>query len=131
MIQALTRFTFVTGGLLGGYAATTLVDWQSELGLPRYYVIFLFIILGGSIGFVLGGIIGRELTTLWQRAEQWIRDTSSLDLILGTIGLIVGLVVAWLASQPLRLVNPQWLGLTATALLMGVCVYLGVPGAHR
>ena len=58
MIQALTRFTFVTGGLLGGYAATSLVDWQNELGVPRSYVIFLLIILGGAIGYVLGGIIG-------------------------------------------------------------------------
>jgi len=129
MIQALTRFTFVTGGLLGGYAATTLVDWQSELGLPRYYVIFLLIILGGSIGYVLGGIIGRELTTAWRRAEQRIRDTAPADIVLATVGLVVGLVIAWLASQPLRLVRPDWLAVTATALLMLVCAYVGVSTA--
>ena len=70
MIQAMTRFSFVTGGLLGGYAVTRLVNWQSELGVPQYYVIFLFIILGGSIGYVFGGIVGRELTLQWQHAEQ-------------------------------------------------------------
>jgi uncharacterized protein YacL len=129
MIKALTRFTLVAVGLMGGYVITRFVDWQNALGYPRYYVIFLFIILGGSIGYVLGGIVGRELTILWKHAEQWIRDTSPLDIILGTIGLIVGLIVAWLASQPLRLIRPEWLGLTATVLLMVVCVYVGISTA--
>ena len=129
MIKALTRFTLVAVGLLGGYGITRFVDWQNALGYPRYYVIFLLIILGGSIGYVLGGIVGRELTTLWQHAEQWVRETSPLDLILGTVGLIVGLLVAWLASAPLRGIRPEWLSLTATALLMVVCVYVGVSAA--
>jgi hypothetical protein len=77
MIQAITRFSFVTGGLLGGYAVTQLVNWQNELGVPQYYVIFLFIILGGSIGFVLGGIVGRELMLWWRRAEQQVREIAS------------------------------------------------------
>ena len=129
MIKALTRFILVAGGLLGGYVITRFVNWQDALGYPRYYVIFLFIILGGSIGYVLGGILGRELTAWWQHAEQWIRDTSPLDIILGTVGLVVGLVVAWLASQPLLLVRPSWLGIGATALLMVVCVYVGIMTA--
>jgi uncharacterized protein YacL len=126
MIQAITRFSFVTGGLLGGYAVTRLVDWESDLGVPQYYVIFLLIILGGSIGYVFGGIIGRELTIQWQRAEQSIHATAPADLILGTSGLVVGLLVALLASQPLRLITPQWLSLATTALLMVVSVYVCV-----
>lgn len=118
MIEAITRVFFVTGGLVGGYAATGLVDWQSELGLPRYYVIFLLIILGGAIGYVLGGIIGRELTAVWRKAEARITDTSPADLLLSTAGLIVGLLIALLVSWPLRLVRPTWLATTATVLLM-------------
>jgi uncharacterized protein YacL len=105
MIQAVTRFVFVTGGLLGGFAVTGLVNWQTELGLPQYYVIFLFILLGGSIGYVFGGIIGRELAMQWQHAEQIVHETAPADLVLGTAGLVIGLLVALLASQPLRLVS--------------------------
>lgn len=123
MIQAITRFSFVAGGLLGGFAVTRLVNWQSELGVPQYYVIFLFIILGGSIGYVFGGIVGRELTMWWRRAEKVIRDTAPADILLATAGLIVGLLVALLASQPLRLLNPEWLSVTATVLLMSVTAY--------
>jgi uncharacterized protein YacL len=123
MIQAITRFLFVTGGLLGGYAATRLANWQTTLGVPQYYVIFLFIILGGSIGYVFGGIIGRELTVLWREAEHRVREIAPADLVLGTVGLVVGLLVAVLASQPLRLLTPEWLSVTATGLLMFVCAY--------
>ncbi len=124
MIEAITRVILVTGGLAGGYAATGLVDWQQQLGLPRYYVIFLLIILGGAIGYVLGGIIGRELTALWRRLEIRITDTSSADLLLGTSGLVVGLLIGLLASWPLRLVRPEWLAMTATGLLMLVLANL-------
>lgn len=129
MIEAITRVILVTGGLLGGYAATGLVDWQSELGLPRNYVIFLLILLGGAIGYVLGGIIGRELTSLWQRAEARISDTSPADLLLATAGLVVGLLVALIASWPIRLVKPTWLSTTVTALLMLVIANLFVRAA--
>ena len=129
MIQAITRFVLVTGGLLGGYAVTRLVDWQNELGLPQYYVIFLFIILGGAIGYVLGGIIGREASVAWQHTEQRIRDMAPSDLLLGTVGLIVGLLVALLASQPLRLIRPEWLSITTTLLLMVTISYLAISVA--
>jgi uncharacterized protein YacL len=129
MIQAMTRFTFVTGGLLGGYAVTRLVNWQSELGVPQYYVIFLFILLGGSIGYLLGGIIGRELTMQWRRAEQLVHETAPADLLLGTFGLVVGLLMALLASQPLRLIEPAWLSVSATVMLMFLCAYLAMSVA--
>jgi len=124
MIQAISRFTLVIGGLLGGFAVTRIVDLQSELGVPRYYVIFLSIILGGAIGYVLGGIVGRELTAAWLRVQRRYREVASVDLLLGTVGLVVGLGIALLASAPLRLVKPEWLSITITVLLMVVLAYI-------
>jgi len=119
MILAFSRFTLVIGGLLGGFAVTRFIDWQSELGLPRYYVIFLLIILGGAIGYVLGGIVGRELTAAWLKAQRRYSETASVDLVLGTVGLVVGLGIALLASAPLRLLKPEWLSTTVTAPARG------------
>jgi uncharacterized protein YacL len=124
MIQAISRFTLVVGGLLGGFVVTRMVDWQNQLGLPRYYVIFLLIILGGAIGYVLGGIVGRELTTLWLRIQRRYRETASADILLGTVGIVVGLGIALLASAPLRLMQPQWLGMTIAVLLMVTLSYV-------
>ncbi len=127
MIQAVTRFVLVAAGLLAGFSVTRAVDWQVQLpGLTASYVIFLFIILGGSMGFVLGGIIGRELTSAWIRFEERVSDISGADLILGTIGLVVGLLVSVLGSQPLRLLQPPMFAIVSIAVLILTTGYLGV-----
>lgn len=129
MIQAITRFVLVAAGLLGGYVVTQAVDWQAQLGLSRSYVIFVFIILGGAIGFVLGGVAGRELASAWQRAEARISEVSGVDLILGTIGLVLGLAVGYFASQPMRMLQPAWLAISVTVFLLVVLSYIGVSVA--
>ena len=126
MIQAIARFTFVIGGLLGGLAVKNVFAEQNELGSSQNYVILLLIILGGAVGYVLGGIVGRELTALWLRTQRRYRETASADLILVTVGLIVGLGVALLASAPMRLLKPEWLSITLTVLLMITAGYVGV-----
>ncbi len=129
MIEAITRFVLVATGLLGGYVVTRTADWQAQLGLDPNYVIFLFVILGGASGFVLGGIAGRELDAAWRRVENRLADIAGADLVLGTIGLLVGLAAAFFAAQPLRLLEPTWLAIVATALLTVVSAYLGVSVA--
>jgi uncharacterized protein YacL len=127
MLQAITRFVLVAAGLLGGYAVAQAVDWQAQLpGLAPNYVIFMFIILGGSMGFVLGGIVGRELTTAWVRVETRISEVSAAELILGTIGLVVGLLVAFFAAQPLMLLEPRGLAISVVVLLTIVSAYLAI-----
>lgn len=126
MIQALTRFLFVAGGLLGGYAITQTIDWQAELGLDPTYVIFLFVILGAAIGFVLGGIVGREASAAWRRMEARLEEVSGVDVVLSTIGLLAGLLVAFLVAQPLRLLQPVWLSVVVSVVLSLVTGYFGV-----
>lgn len=126
MIQAITRFVLVAAGLLGGYVVTQVVDWETQIGLAPQYVIFLFVILGGAIGFVFGGIAGRELSTAWQRAVARIDELSGVDLLLGTGGLLIGLMLAFLAAQPLRLLEPPSLAITLSISLYVVVGYAGV-----
>jgi len=127
MLQAITRFLLVAAGLLGGYVVTIAVDWQEQLpGLTQNYVIFLFIMLGGAIGYVLGGIVGREMAAAWFRVETRLAETSAADIILGTVGLVVGLLVAFLAAQPLRLLQPPGLAIVMMVLLSLVTAYIGV-----
>lgn len=126
MIEAVTRFALVATGLLGGFVVTRTVNWQAQLGLDPTYVIFLFVILGGASGFVLGGIIGRELASGWKRVEDRLAEVAATDLALSTVGLLVGLAMAFFAAQPLRLLEPAWLAISATAMLTVVAGYLGV-----
>jgi uncharacterized protein YacL len=126
MIQAITRYTLVVTGLLGGYFISRVVDWHVELGLAPDYVIFLFVILGAAIGYVLGGIIGRELTSAWQRTEARLSELAGADIVLGTIGLVVGLLVAFFATQPLRRLEPASLAIGISMAMFAVAGYLGV-----
>lgn len=127
MIVQLTRFVFFIGGVMGGYAVSRTADWAEQLdGLPQEFVIILFIILGASIGFVFGGMIGRELTLMYERAEERFGDVRFSDLILGSVGLLVGLLIAVLVSYPLRLVEPHVLAFLASVMIFGVVGYGGL-----
>jgi len=129
MIQALARLFLTVAGLLGGYAVTQAIDWQAELGLDPNYVIILFVILGAAIGFLLGGILGREMTAGWMHFEERIAQVSSLDLVIGTVGLMVGLTIGFLLAQPLRFLSPSWLSVLASAVTYVVTARIGVSVA--
>lgn len=130
MIVHITRFVFVTAGAMGGFAISRLIDWTGQVGYPEYLVIFIFIILGWSLGYLIGGITGRELSVQFSRLEERMRDLSPADLVLGTVGLLVGLLIAWLGSLPLRLVQPEWLAVASTVLLYFLGASFGVQIAR-
>jgi uncharacterized protein YacL len=127
VITRITRFVFMAAGLLGGWIVARIVEVPQSTGLTQRYVIFVLLILGWSIGYLLGGIVGRELDRLWKRAEEHVRDLAPSDLILGTAGMIAGLIVALITSQPLLRIQPQWLAITSALLLTLV---LGTLGAR-
>ncbi|MDO8986895.1 MAG: hypothetical protein Q7V14_01570, partial [Coriobacteriia bacterium] len=76
MIVHITRFVFVAAGALGGYAVNGLIDWPEATGYSDFLVIFIFLILGTSIGYILGGILGRELAAMYSVAEERLRILS-------------------------------------------------------
>ncbi len=126
MVAYFTRFTLVVAGAIGGLAASGAIDWSAQTGLSQNLVVLIFVVLGASIGYVIGGILGREFARWWAQAEDRIRDVAPGDLLLGTGGLIVGLLVALLVSVPLRLLQPRWLAIVSSALLFVMLGYAGL-----
>lgn len=126
MIVQLSRFVLATAGALAGLGVKDLVDWKQTLGFPEYLVIILFIILGCSIGFIFGGIIGRELTRAYLFIEDYLRRMSIGDLLLATSGLVVGFLIALFVSTPIRLIEPTWIAVTGTVMMFIVLGYAGV-----
>lgn len=126
MILHITRFICVVGGAVGGYAVRMLVDWPETTGYPETLIIFIFLVLGVSIGYLFGGILGREFTSVYVSIERRLAEFSSADIMLGTTGLLIGLVIAWLGSQPLRLVEPTWVAIVSTVLLYLFAASTGV-----
>ncbi|MDO8848192.1 MAG: PIN/TRAM domain-containing protein [Coriobacteriia bacterium] len=125
MFVQLTRVALVTVGALGGFAVSQQVDWTAQTGFSEGFVIFVFIILGASIGYVLGGIIGREATSAYRRIHQKLAELRTPALLLGSVGFVVGLLMAFLISSSLfrYLERPEWLGFVVTVLLYVFCAY--------
>ncbi len=126
MFVQLTRFVLATLGALAGLAVKDAIDWTSQIGIQESSVIILFVILGCSIGFILGGILGRELTRAYLNAEEHVRRMSAADLLLAVFGLVLGLVVALIISTPIRVLRPAWIAVGGTAALFGLLGYIGL-----
>lgn len=127
MFTQLTRFVFATAGALSGLQVKGLIDWNQQIGYSAPTVIILFVLLGAACGFILGGIVGRELERGFLFFEDYIRHVALSDLILGVAGLLVGLVIALIVSVPLRVLEPRWLSLLGQ---IGTYVVFGYSGAR-
>ncbi|GAB4281587.1 MAG: PIN/TRAM domain-containing protein [Coriobacteriia bacterium] len=122
----LTRFVAFVAGAMGGFAVSQVIDWTDEevgLGLSGSFVIIIFVILGASIGYLFGGIVGREITRLYEQLDERLRNVALSDLTLGSAGMLVGLVASWLAANPLRLIRPSWLSIASIMLLTAFVTY--------
>lgn len=82
------------------------------------------ILLGSAVGYVVGGILGRRAVTAVSAVEREFRKMPASELLAGVLGLILGLVVAVLASVLLFRLPPAAAYPTSafTALVLG---YLG------
>jgi len=122
MFTRLTRFVGATMGALAGLQVKGLIDWNQQIGYSVPTVIILFVLLGAACGFILGGIIGREIERAFVFLEDYLRHIALSDLILGVSGLLVGLVIALIVTVPLRSLEPPWVALVgqiATYLVLG------------
>jgi uncharacterized protein YacL len=126
MIVQLTRFVLATAGALAGLQVKGLIDWTKQYGFPEILVIILFVILGTSIGFIFGGIIGRELQRGYIYLEDYLRRLSVSELMLGTVGLFVGLGLALIVSVPIQLLEPASVALAGSIASFIVLGYAGV-----
>jgi uncharacterized protein YacL len=127
MFVQLSRLVFATLGALAGLMVKGLIDWTQTYGLPEYFVIILFVLLGVSIGFILGGIIGRELQRGFLALEDSFRRLSVSDLVLGVTGLLVGLVIALIVSTPIHGLEPVTVAFLGQ---VGIYILLGYVGVH-
>lgn len=121
----LTRFVLAALGALAGLSVNALIDWPTQIAYTRETIIILFVILGTSIGFIAGGLIGRELQRAYDYFENYVRGMWFSDLILAASGLLVGLVFALIVSVPLRALQPASVAIIGQ---VGIFIVLGYVG---
>jgi uncharacterized protein YacL len=82
------------------------------------------VVLGTSIGFVLGGVVGRQTASAVRSVERDLRKVPAAEIVAGAGGLIAGLAVAALLSVPVFRLPP----LAAWSSVAFMYVTLGYAG---
>lgn len=120
--------------LIGGLIGFGLVAFLESLELFNFYVagwIVLIFKLGFSLLFAIIFLLfsskiikkGRKVVG---GMETELQKFSTFDVVSGAIGLILGLVIAYLISQPLYKLELPFIGPLISVVLFGIFGYLGV-----
>ena len=131
-------FKIVIGllGVLLGFGIVTIVKTQQILNIPSTGWLNIAIYAGVSIlfGLILFTLSSKIINTakrIIALIEKEILDLPTSDIALGSVGLIVGLVIAYLISQPLYKLESPLLGVVVSMALYGILGYFGIKIATR
>jgi len=90
--------------------------------------VLLIVFLGSAIGYVVGGLVGRFTYRQVTELEQGLRKTPAVEIAAGTVGLVVGLIIAALVTVPLLLVDLPLVGVVPGVVF--IYISLGAAGFH-
>ncbi len=109
MLRKLVRAVFTIVGAVLGYGAFLLVkflarffghdDWVNFTNMQEFYISVSFALIFGLIFFRLTPTIGKQGSKVADNIESDLKKVSTNDIVMGTVGLIAGLIVAFLISQ--------------------------------
>ncbi len=102
-IVVLTRVILTIVGGVAGYEATNLgLSYASLSNRYSLLLLGLGIVVVGTVGIVLGGVVARQLFRLGAWLERVTARVSAAALLVTSLGLILGLGVAALASLAVK-----------------------------
>jgi uncharacterized protein YacL len=126
MMRRNLRLILTSSGILGGLSLTFFTD-ISHLGLlADHWSGTPLLLLGGAL---IGGLVGFLLFPLVSWMEVLLAKASVMDILFGSIGLIVGLFIAMLLGVILRQV--PLVGPLISLLMAVVFSYLGITISTR
>jgi uncharacterized protein YacL len=79
-------------------AIFTAGGWQIGIGLNQEGGLLISVVLGSLVGYVVGGVIGRKTAVAVTTVEKEFARVPAAELLAGSIGLILGLVIVALLS---------------------------------
>lgn len=136
MIDKIVRIAISLIGLLIGYSAMAILRALKIISLSNEgwlgLVIYLAIsILFGIIFFLLSPKIIKGGRRLVQFIETELQKVPAYDIALGSAGLIIGLIIAYLLSQPFYNLEIPYLGVGISIVLYIIFGYLGIKVPTR
>ena len=136
MLKRLFRLFFTMIGGLVGYAIfmlmcyvldTTGVYQMQRLGQPQTgALIIVFVFIFGVLFFAIAPALSRSGSRAVRSLETDLRKLSSNEVLAGAVGLVIGLIVAYLISQLYDYIHLPLMPLILTVLTYLFLGYLGV-----
>ena len=131
MIDKVMKIGIFVIGLLLGFGIISLLKAVEVLnvsleGWPGLFVSVGFSLLIGIIFFILSSKFISKGKKLIYFIESELQKIPAYEIALGSVGLIVGLIIAYLLSQPLYNLNIPYFGVIGSIILYGVFGYLGI-----
>ncbi len=118
------------GALLGVFVVSILseIEFVKNIGSQRFVTAIntVVILSFGFIFFLLSSKVFKALEDLLAFWERRIQKKSITEIILGAVGLILGLIIAFLISQPIYKIPIPYVGAIISILLYGMLGYLGL-----
>jgi uncharacterized protein YacL len=140
LIKKLIRLVATIVGILVGYGLFLIASFVGELtGFyypaffdPRYRVIVIaaFAIAFGFLFFIMTPIFGRHGARVAKNIESDLQTVPANDLAAGTVGLVIGLIIAFLIS-PVFSDMGQHIGVALSIVTYITMGFLGVVVATK
>lgn len=131
MIDRITRAIIILIGLLIGYGAVSGFMALNIISLPDRGWLNLFFYIGislifGIIFFLLSPRIINRGKRIAKFIENELQDIPTNEIVVASIGLIIGLLIAYLLSQPFYKLEIPYLGVAISIILYTAFGYLGI-----
>lgn len=135
MIKKIVRWFFALIGALVGFQLIYLALKNNffkefiNLNISERYEIFVYAfctLLFGLIFYVIFPFIANRTEKLADSIEMSLEEVKLSDLIIGTFGLIIGLLLAMLVSVPIKTIPFGWVADIISILVYILLGYLGL-----
>lgn len=140
-MRKLVRFLFSIVGAIAGYGVFLLLrffvrvsDFGDKFSLSstqEFCIGVLFVLIFGLIFFRLTPTLGKQGSKVADNIETDLQKMSTNDLIMGTVGLITGLIIAYLVSRIYAGILSPGLEVVLNIISYVILGFLGVVVATR
>ncbi|NLV89381.1 MAG: PIN/TRAM domain-containing protein [Tissierellia bacterium] len=136
MVDKILKIVIGIFGMLLGFSLLSLFVNLGLIYLVRDGWINLAIYLGvsllfGIIFFSLSAKIIEKSRQLVRLIEKELERFSAYDIAISSVGLIIGLLIAFLLSQPIINLGIPYVGVVSSIVLYGIFGYLGLTIPNR
>ncbi|MCI6013122.1 MAG: PIN domain nuclease [Firmicutes bacterium] len=141
MLKKLFRGIFTVIGVLAGLGLFDLI-WKIYTGMnpgnsqildtgQRVWLQIIFALIFGILFYKLAPVLNRKSKKMADNIGNDLQGISASDLVGGTLGLIAGLVIAFLITQIYTGILPGMLNLTITICIYALLGYIGLVVGNK